>query len=201
MRTCSVAVPGTSRNSNSDNREPTGDRSLDDPCPKARFSSHHSVNLNSSEVEEYPHNPLDNNIQGPKNIKNLNFKDFLRSMLLWWFRINWKEKDVWLTTIEVLARNCDLKIWMKKSYGLSIKLVRTQFQGFFVPILEPQGPNFFKHPKLSNFWCCMCFFWYFHCCYNYSSIIFFHRVNFLFRTEPEGSSAVFWLIKLFNNDY
>ena len=55
VRTCSVAVPGTSRNSNSENREPTGDRSLDDPCTEARFSSHHSGNLNSSEVEEYPH--------------------------------------------------------------------------------------------------------------------------------------------------
>ena len=55
VRTCSVAVPGTSRNSNSENREPTGDRSLDDPRPEARFSSHHSGNLNSSEVEECPH--------------------------------------------------------------------------------------------------------------------------------------------------
>ena len=55
VRTCSVAVLGTSRNSNSENREPTGDRSLDDPCPEARISSHHSGNLNSSEVEEYPH--------------------------------------------------------------------------------------------------------------------------------------------------
>ena len=55
VRTCSVAILGTSRNSNSENREPTGDRSLDDPCPEARFSSHHSGNLNSSEVEEYPH--------------------------------------------------------------------------------------------------------------------------------------------------
>ena len=55
VRTCSVAVPGTSRNSKSENREPTGDRSLDNPCPDARFSSHHSCNLNSSEVEDYPH--------------------------------------------------------------------------------------------------------------------------------------------------
>ena len=55
VRTCSVAVPGTSRNSNSENRELTGDRSSDDPCPEVRFSSHHSGNLNSSEVEEYPH--------------------------------------------------------------------------------------------------------------------------------------------------
>ena len=32
------------------------DRSLDDPCLEARFSSHHSGSLKSSEVEEYPHN-------------------------------------------------------------------------------------------------------------------------------------------------
>ena len=36
VRTCSIAVPGTSRNSNSENREHFGDRSLDDPCPEAR---------------------------------------------------------------------------------------------------------------------------------------------------------------------
>ena len=57
-RTCYVAVPGTSRNSNSENREPTGDRSLDDPCPELRYSSHHSGNLNSPEVEDYPHSYL-----------------------------------------------------------------------------------------------------------------------------------------------
>ena len=34
VRTCSVAVPGTSRNNNSENREPTGDRSSDDPYPE-----------------------------------------------------------------------------------------------------------------------------------------------------------------------
>ena len=55
VRTCSVAVPGTYRNSNSENREPTGDRSLDDPCPEVRSSSHRSGNLSSPEVEEYPH--------------------------------------------------------------------------------------------------------------------------------------------------
>ena len=36
VRTCSVAVPGTSKNNNSENREPTGDRSLGDPCPEER---------------------------------------------------------------------------------------------------------------------------------------------------------------------
>ena len=53
--TCSVAVPGTSRNRNSENREPTGDRCLTDPCPEVGFSSHHFGNLISSEVEDYPH--------------------------------------------------------------------------------------------------------------------------------------------------
>ena len=55
VRTCSVAVPGTSRNSTSENREPTGDRSLDDPCPDVGFSFHHSGNLKIPEVEEYAH--------------------------------------------------------------------------------------------------------------------------------------------------
>ena len=39
VRTCSVAVPGTSRNNNSENRETTGDRSSDDPCPEVGYSS------------------------------------------------------------------------------------------------------------------------------------------------------------------
>ena len=34
VRTRSVTVPGTSRNSNSENRETTGDRSSDDPYPE-----------------------------------------------------------------------------------------------------------------------------------------------------------------------
>ena len=55
VRTCSVAVPGTSRNNNSENRETTGDRSSDDPCPEVRYSSHHSGHLNSPEAEDYPH--------------------------------------------------------------------------------------------------------------------------------------------------
>ena len=55
VRTCSVAVPGTSRNSDSGNRKPNGDRSPNNPCPEAVVSSHHYCNLNSSEMEEYPH--------------------------------------------------------------------------------------------------------------------------------------------------
>ena len=55
VRTCSVAVPGTSRNNNSENREPTGDRSLGDPCPEVLFSACHFNNLNDSEQEERHH--------------------------------------------------------------------------------------------------------------------------------------------------
>ena len=55
VRTCSVAVPGTSRNNESENREPTGDRSLNNPCPEVVFSSHHSGNLTDSELEETHH--------------------------------------------------------------------------------------------------------------------------------------------------
>ena len=55
VRTCSVAVTGTSGNNDSENREPTGDRSLGDPCPDAVFSAYHSSNLNDSEQEETDH--------------------------------------------------------------------------------------------------------------------------------------------------
>ena len=55
VRTCSLAVSGTTGNGNSENREPTGDRSSDDPHPKVRFSSHHSGNLHNPDAEEYPH--------------------------------------------------------------------------------------------------------------------------------------------------
>ena len=53
VRTCSVAVPGTSSNNGSENREPTGDRSLNDPCPEAMLL--HSGILNGSDLEETHH--------------------------------------------------------------------------------------------------------------------------------------------------
>ena len=56
VRTCFVAVPGTSRNNDSENREPTEDRSLDDLCPKLVFSTDHFTNLNDSEQKETHHN-------------------------------------------------------------------------------------------------------------------------------------------------
>ena len=52
VRTCSVAFPGTSMNSNSENREPTGDRLLGDSCPKTVFSACHSENIDNFEQEE-----------------------------------------------------------------------------------------------------------------------------------------------------
>ena len=56
VRSCSVAVPGTFRNNDSENRQPTGDRSLGDPCPEALFFTYHSGNLSDSELEETHHN-------------------------------------------------------------------------------------------------------------------------------------------------
>ena len=55
VRTCTVAVPGASRNNDSENREATGDHSLGDPCPDVVFSTYHSGNLNDSELEETHH--------------------------------------------------------------------------------------------------------------------------------------------------
>ena len=63
VRTCSVAVQGTSRNANSENREIHGDRSSDDPYPDVGYFPHHSgqhsgpkAETNSHMVtENYPH--------------------------------------------------------------------------------------------------------------------------------------------------
>ena len=55
VRTCSIAVQGTSRNANSENRETHGDRSSDDPHPEVGYFSHHSGQLNSPETENNSH--------------------------------------------------------------------------------------------------------------------------------------------------
>ena len=55
VRSCSVAVPGTSRNNISENWETTGDRSSDNPYPEVSYFSHHSGHLNSPETENKPH--------------------------------------------------------------------------------------------------------------------------------------------------
>ena len=55
VRTCSVAVPKTSRNNTSENQETTGDRSSGDPYPEVVYFSDHSGHLNSPETENNPH--------------------------------------------------------------------------------------------------------------------------------------------------
>ena len=57
-RTCSVAVPGASRNTNLENRETTADRSSNDPYPEVGFFSDHSGQLNSPETKTNPHNTV-----------------------------------------------------------------------------------------------------------------------------------------------
>ena len=55
VRTCPVAAHGTSRNSNSENRETHGDRSSDDPYHEVGYFPHHSGQLNSPEAEINSH--------------------------------------------------------------------------------------------------------------------------------------------------
>ena len=55
VRTCSVAVHGTSGNANSENRETHGDRSSDDPYPEVGYFPHHSGQLKSPETETNSH--------------------------------------------------------------------------------------------------------------------------------------------------
>ena len=50
-----ILNPGTSRNNDSQNREPTRDRSLSDPCLEAVFSACHLNDLNDSEQDETHH--------------------------------------------------------------------------------------------------------------------------------------------------
>ena len=63
FRNCSVAAHGTSRNSNSENRETQGDRSSNNPYPEVGYFLDHSGQFNSPEAETisymvtetYPH--------------------------------------------------------------------------------------------------------------------------------------------------
>ena len=55
VRTCSVAIPGTSRNNNSENLETTGDRSSDNLYPEVGYFSHDSGHLIRPEAESNPH--------------------------------------------------------------------------------------------------------------------------------------------------
>ena len=66
VRTCSVAVPVTSRNNKPENRKTNGDRSLDDPCPEVGYFSHHSGQFNGPDTENYPHMVT----RGPEEIRH-----------------------------------------------------------------------------------------------------------------------------------
>ena len=55
VRTCSVTSHGTSRNSNSENRETHEDRSSNDPYPEVGYFPHNSGQLNSPEAETISH--------------------------------------------------------------------------------------------------------------------------------------------------
>ena len=60
VRTCSVAVPGTSRNGNSENWETNEGRSSDDPYPEVGYFPHHSGRLSSPGTETNPHMVTEN---------------------------------------------------------------------------------------------------------------------------------------------
>ena len=60
VRTCSVAVQGTSGNANSENRETHGDRSSNDPYPEVGCFPHHYGQLNSPETETISHMVTEN---------------------------------------------------------------------------------------------------------------------------------------------
>ena len=55
---CSVAVPGTSWNSDSENRETTGDRFLNDPYPEVEFSACRTSNVTESDPQEASHSSV-----------------------------------------------------------------------------------------------------------------------------------------------
>ena len=73
VRTCSVAVQGTSRNAISENRETHGDRSSDAPYPEVEYFLHHSGQLNSPETETHSHMVTENYphivTRGPEEIR------------------------------------------------------------------------------------------------------------------------------------
>ena len=74
VRTYSVAVHGTSRNANSENREVHGDRSSKDPYPEVGYFPHHSGRLNSPETETNSHMVTKNYLHmvtgGPEEIRH-----------------------------------------------------------------------------------------------------------------------------------
>ena len=56
VRRFSGAVPGTFRNTDVENQEPSGDRSQNDPHPEVEFSARRANNLTDSDPDENSHN-------------------------------------------------------------------------------------------------------------------------------------------------
>ena len=59
VRKCSGTVPGTTPNSDLENREPNRDCSQNDSAPKVELSICRTSNSPDSEQEETPHSPVD----------------------------------------------------------------------------------------------------------------------------------------------
>ena len=55
IRTFSGTTPGTFRNTDVENQEPSGDRSQNDPHPEVEFSARRASNLTDSDLEETSH--------------------------------------------------------------------------------------------------------------------------------------------------
>ena len=126
VRTCSVAVPETSRNSSSENRGTTGDRPSDDPCPEVRFSSHHSGHLNSPEVEDYPHK--DNWVSA--------LYAFYFLVVSWWRRLFWisvavNEFDA-SQNLFCLIINTGDRSWSNRPDTIKVSKIRTWLRSRFL---------------------------------------------------------------------
>ena len=76
VRTCSVAVPGTSRNTNWENRETTEDRASYDPYPEVGYFSHHSGQIKSPETETNPHRSFQLPRKGTFHFKNIAHRSY-----------------------------------------------------------------------------------------------------------------------------
>ena len=70
--TCSRTVPGTSRNNDLENREPTGDRSQNDPYPEVEFCTRQTCNSADSDQEETSHTTFKHFVceKNPEEIAN-----------------------------------------------------------------------------------------------------------------------------------
>ena len=100
--TCSVAVPGTSRNTNWENRETTGDRSSDDPYPEVGYFSHHSGQLNSPETKTNPHSSVafpskSGSVHGSATytIRGIYMNIYWGVIRIWYASTTYKGVDIW----------------------------------------------------------------------------------------------------------